>query len=131
MERILVSSSAITNKPDSCSSDEDSDDEIGRMVYNCSETAKARARAATSLTEKNICSYEGCHKYVQNNGVCMKHGATFMTANQARKRGLCRKYPEDTTKDTQPSQLKSGGVSCGVKRRCNMSHEDEFCSRFR
>ena len=55
MERILVrkpdgvaSSANVFSKPDTeCSSDDDSDsdEELGRMIYNCSQTAKARAAA--------------------------------------------------------------------------------------
>ena len=103
----------------SCSSadDEESDDELGRMIYNSSETAKARARAAAEATNntpsrsdsetttnavssnkrKSISVHdeeEKKKKRVQVHKICSTEGCT----NQVQKGGVCWKHgAKDTT----------------------------------
>ena len=71
------------------SDDEDSDDELGALIYQSSETAKAFAAAKASnkrkssdnmecnvkpkLRKSKRCSHDGCDKYLQQEGLCTRH----------------------------------------------------------
>jgi len=76
------------------SDETDSDDEIGALIYQQSRTAKARAAVSEKAKAKRtipneesdyasqpkktpsrrVCSHEGCDKYAQRRGVCIRHG---------------------------------------------------------
>ena len=91
MERILVrkpdgvaSSANVVSKPDTeCSSDDDSDsdEELGRMIYNCSETAKARAVVeASNNTPSSISGHDHQQqkkkKVYKNKKICSNEECT-------------------------------------------------------
>ena len=90
MERILVrkpdgvaSSANVVSKPDTeCSSDDDSDsdEELGRMIYNCSETAKARAVVeASNNTPSSISGHDQQQKkkkVYKNKKICSNEECT-------------------------------------------------------
>ena len=113
------------------------DGNIPPLRNNITVTAPAKQKPKLSIPikrrRKKICSYEGCDKYVQNNGVCMKHGATFKTCSHEGctkyvvSAGVCRTHGAKfklCRYEGCTNQVIKGGVCArhGAKRK-NCSHE--------
>ena len=114
-----------------------SDDGNIPLRNGISITAPAKSKPKLSIPikrrRKKICRYEGCGKYVQNNGVCMKHGATFKTCSHEGctkyvvSAGACRTHGAKfklCRYEGCTNQVIKGGVCArhGAKRN-NCSHE--------